>query len=207
MSYIKPHEVISPKAHWKLIKVLLDRGATGCAYALGEWDGRRSLGFRWNGNDENPIGNPQSRGLPTWTILDEYSHTALLALLTDDAKVSARHWLGLDLIFEAVSLVTGYSTIALWDLGQNPPVIAKIDCSAIKDFISQPTISDEECRLVVQSNLELITDLAKGFFRAKRYVSNESQCRVIEISADDLKPLAKQFSITVLETKARWLRL
>jgi len=27
--------------------------------------------MRWNGNKENPIGNPQSRGLPTWFIVPE----------------------------------------------------------------------------------------------------------------------------------------
>ena len=30
--------------------------------------------MRWNGNRENPIGNPQSRGLPTWFIVpDEHA--------------------------------------------------------------------------------------------------------------------------------------
>ena len=27
------------------------------------------LAMRWNGNKENPLGNPQSRGLSTWFIV------------------------------------------------------------------------------------------------------------------------------------------
>ena len=61
MPYILPQHVVSPKAHWKLIRVLLDRGAGGCAYALGEWDGVKRIGFRWNGYDDGPIGNPGKR--------------------------------------------------------------------------------------------------------------------------------------------------
>ncbi len=70
MAHVPPHEVISPKASWTLVDVVLDRGADGCAYAIGMWDGRRRVGFRWNGNDDSPLGNPQSRGIATWIMLD-----------------------------------------------------------------------------------------------------------------------------------------
>jgi hypothetical protein len=39
------------------------------AVALGYWEGKETLAIRWNGDDENPVGTPQSRGLPTWFIL------------------------------------------------------------------------------------------------------------------------------------------
>jgi hypothetical protein len=81
MSYILPKDVISPKLSWRLIDVVLDRGEEDCAYALGMWDNRRCIGFRWNGTHDRPLGNPQSRGLPTWTVLDRALHPAVLKLV------------------------------------------------------------------------------------------------------------------------------
>ena len=81
MAYIKPNNVHSPKAHWHLFEVIIDKGPGNPAYALGTWDGDRRVGFRWNGSEESPIGNPQSRGLPTWTMLDEELHPAIVSLL------------------------------------------------------------------------------------------------------------------------------
>src|SRR5689334_14208097 len=96
MSYIDPTEVISPKAHWHLFDVVLDRREGNCAYALGTWDGERRIGFRWNGSDETgPIGNPQSRGLPTWTILDPALNESVVALLSPDKQALARRFFNL----------------------------------------------------------------------------------------------------------------
>jgi hypothetical protein len=96
VAYIDPTEVISPKAHWHLFDVILDRKEGDCAYALGTWDGVRRIGFRWNGNNERgPIGNPQSRGLPTWTILDPALHEAVVGLLPPEKKSLAKRFLGL----------------------------------------------------------------------------------------------------------------
>ena len=96
MPYIDPSEVISPKAHWHLFDVILDRKGGDCAYALGTWDGERRIGFRWNGADDGgPIGNPQSRGLPTWTMLDPALHEAIVALLPPEKQVLAKRFLGL----------------------------------------------------------------------------------------------------------------
>jgi hypothetical protein len=76
-SYIKPVDVHAPKRHWSLVHVLFDGGeaiATNLSpssLAIGRWDNTPVLAMRWNGNKENPLGNPQSRGLPTWFILPE----------------------------------------------------------------------------------------------------------------------------------------
>ncbi|MGO7997850.1 hypothetical protein ACC734_36095 [Rhizobium ruizarguesonis] len=86
MSYINPKDVHSPKNHWKLVDVIIDEGPGRCSYAIGTWDDERRIGFRWNGTDENPIGNPQSRGLPTWTMLDEKLHPAVIALAPEDKQ-------------------------------------------------------------------------------------------------------------------------
>jgi hypothetical protein len=86
MAYIDPTTVISPKANWSLIEVVRNEGDGGAALAVGTWTeaggqvGRR-LAVRWNGNanEEHGVGNPQSRGLPTWFMLPEWMHEAVVA--------------------------------------------------------------------------------------------------------------------------------
>lgn len=95
MSYVKPNEVKSPKTRWYLFEIIKDKGEGKGVYALGEWDGERRIGFRWNGTEENPLGNPQSRGLATWTMLDLDLHKAVIALLPNDDKPMAKKFLRL----------------------------------------------------------------------------------------------------------------
>jgi hypothetical protein len=81
MPYIQPDQVISPKASWTLVDVVLDNGENAPAYAIGMWERMRRVGFRWNGDDDSPLGNPQSRGLPTWVMLDPALNAAVLRLV------------------------------------------------------------------------------------------------------------------------------
>ncbi len=37
------------------------------------WDKEEVVASRWNGNDEQPLGNPVSRGHATWFVVDEYA--------------------------------------------------------------------------------------------------------------------------------------
>ena len=69
--YIKPKDVHAPKRHWQLFHVLFDGGPHEASLAIGRWDGKPVLAMRWNGNDDNPLGNPQSRGFPTWFVVPE----------------------------------------------------------------------------------------------------------------------------------------
>jgi|SRR5665213_2858651 len=77
---VPPASVKSPRSHWTLIAVLeADKG--GVALAIGSWDNDPALAIRWNGSPLNPIGNPQSRGLPTWFILPTWTYEAVLSKL------------------------------------------------------------------------------------------------------------------------------
>ena len=49
----------------------MDTGEGGWALASLVWDGKPSLALRWNGDDDNRLGNPQSRGIPTWFVLPD----------------------------------------------------------------------------------------------------------------------------------------
>ena len=100
LTHILARNVISPKASWRLADVIIDEGPGLPAYALGTWDDERRVGFRWNGTEESPLGNPQSRGLPTWTMLDEKLHPAVLAMTPLDKVAIASAWLGLPMPVE-----------------------------------------------------------------------------------------------------------
>jgi hypothetical protein len=208
MPYIRPEDVRSPKAHWQLIDVLLDRGEEDGAYALGEWDGERRIGFRWNGTEENPIGNPQSRGLPTYTMLDPGLHEAVIALLPQEKRLLARRFLGTGLLFDGVTLTDDRSSLILWDVRQSPPILAKIACSTIRDLVGQPTISEDECRVLVDRNREVVTEVAQQLFANNRYTQRENGMRIIEIALADLQSVASQFSSTVLDVArlSNWIR-
>lgn len=95
MTYISPHDVHSPKQRWMLIAVLDEASERGCALAIGRWDGKVMLAMRWNGDAENPVGNPQSRGLPTYFMIPEKYNEALLTsgTLSPDKLILARIFL------------------------------------------------------------------------------------------------------------------
>ena len=90
---IPPAEVISPRRHWSLIAVLTEANDDGSALAIGRWDGKPVLAMRWNGDDENPVGNPQSRGLPTWFIVPDRYNDAILSTLAKDKRMLVRNFI------------------------------------------------------------------------------------------------------------------
>ena len=81
---IKPEEVMSPKAHWTLIAVLVSN--EWWSLALGRWDDEIRLACRWNGNEENPKGNPCSHGVPTWFMLPDEFVDHLIPLIPPDKR-------------------------------------------------------------------------------------------------------------------------
>jgi hypothetical protein len=76
-SYVRAADVHAPRRHWSLVCILFDGGPSDAAnpspssLAIGRWNDEPVLAMRWNGNAENPLGNPQSRGLATWFIVPE----------------------------------------------------------------------------------------------------------------------------------------
>jgi hypothetical protein len=85
MSYIDPTKVLSPKGSIKNLTVIRDGGENGWSLAEMEWDGSPVLAMRWNGGSNNgfpSIGNPQSRGIPTWFVLPEEVGDAMKAFIS-----------------------------------------------------------------------------------------------------------------------------
>jgi virulence-associated protein VagC len=92
---VRPQDVKSPKDHWVLIDVLIEK--QDWSLAVGEYDGERCLAARWNGDDDRPKGNPVSHGMPTWFVLPREFAAPLLAadLIPEEKKSLARTYLGL----------------------------------------------------------------------------------------------------------------
>ena len=62
----------------ELVAAIFDQGKGKYSCAIGMWDDKPRIGLRWNGTDDNPIGNPQSRGLPAWFMLPLNLHEAVI---------------------------------------------------------------------------------------------------------------------------------
>jgi len=73
MAYIDPKEVLSPKNSVEDIEVVYDSGPVPYSWSVVtlKWEGKDSVGIRWNGDEERSKGTPQSRGNPTWFIVPE----------------------------------------------------------------------------------------------------------------------------------------
>ncbi|MGH9494540.1 MAG: hypothetical protein ACRD3B_06045 [Candidatus Sulfotelmatobacter sp.] len=41
------------------------------------WDNEPVIAVRWNGNSEQPLGNPMSRRRPTWFVVDGYAASSV----------------------------------------------------------------------------------------------------------------------------------
>ena len=72
MAYIDPAKVDSPKGSIRRVNVLHNEGDRGWAVAEVDYENESRIGIRWNGWEGQPgIGNPQSRGHPTWFLVPE----------------------------------------------------------------------------------------------------------------------------------------
>jgi hypothetical protein len=89
MAYTKPQDVLSPKGSIKNIRVIYDGREHGWSLARLEWDGEEVIGIRWNGGSTNGIpsvGNPQSRGYPTWFVLPEEAGEQIIKMKLNKLK-------------------------------------------------------------------------------------------------------------------------
>jgi hypothetical protein len=74
MSYVRPEQVLSPRSLvGGVLEVIHDPGENRMSVARILWDEKEVVATRWNGNDEQPLGNPVSRGHATWFVVDEYA--------------------------------------------------------------------------------------------------------------------------------------
>jgi len=94
MPYTDPATVTAPRKKWDLTEVLYHAKSSGWSVAKGEWEKEPTIGIRWNGDEVN-VGTPQSRGNPTWFILPEIFHEAILEVIgrlkEDEISIHIHH--------------------------------------------------------------------------------------------------------------------
>lgn len=96
--------------------------------------------------------------------------------------------------------------VVLWDVQKVPTIIMKIGCQHLREKICPGlAVTDEQCRLLVECNKELVCELAEGIFAANRYETRQDRIRVLVATSDDLDLIADRFSLTVLEVTPVWL--
>lgn len=86
MPYLRPDAVLSPKSHvGGIVEVIHDPGENRMSVARILWQEREVVATRWNGNDQQPLGNPVSRGHATWFVVDDYA----AAQVEEAARIAA----------------------------------------------------------------------------------------------------------------------
>lgn len=89
MAYVKPQQVLSPKAKvGGVIEVIHDPGEDRMSVARIVWEQQEVVATRWNGNTKQPLGNPVSRGHATWFVVDEYAADSIEKAARDAAEKS-----------------------------------------------------------------------------------------------------------------------
>jgi hypothetical protein len=94
MSYIGPEEVLSPRKRvGPILEVIHDPGENGMSVARIIWDEEPVVAIRWNGNSDEPLGNPMSRRQPTWFVVGEYAAASVEQAAREAAERSPTVWL------------------------------------------------------------------------------------------------------------------
>jgi hypothetical protein len=69
MPFIPPDDVKSPREKVSNVRVIYSGNENELAIATLTYSGEESVGIRWNGNDDGPLGYPTSRNQPVWFVL------------------------------------------------------------------------------------------------------------------------------------------
>jgi hypothetical protein len=89
MSYVHPEAVLSPRNRvGGVIEVIHDPGENGMSVARIIWDEAPVVAVRWNGNTEQPLGNPMSRRQPTWFVVDGFAAASVEQAAREAAEKS-----------------------------------------------------------------------------------------------------------------------
>jgi hypothetical protein len=89
MPYLRPEEVLSPKnSVGGILEVIHDPGENRMSVARILWDEEERIATRWNGSDDQPLGNPVSRGHATWFVVDGYAAASVEQAAREAAEKS-----------------------------------------------------------------------------------------------------------------------
>lgn len=96
--------------------------------------------------------------------------------------------------------------VVLWDVQKVPTIVMKIACKLLRQKICPDVeVTDEQCRLLVECNKELVCELAERMYAANRYETRQDRIRVLVATANDLAAIADRFSLSVLQVLPVWV--
>ena len=96
--------------------------------------------------------------------------------------------------------------VLLWDVQKVPTIVVKVSCSLIRKALCRGIeVTEEECRLLIDCNKDLICELAEAMYAANRFKIRDDKIRVLDVKASDLATTADRFSLTVLDVKPFWV--
>jgi len=96
--------------------------------------------------------------------------------------------------------------VLLWDVQKVPTVVMKIPCKVFRaEVCPDNEVTDEQCRLLIDCNKELVCELAERMYAAKRYEIRQDKIRVLHVKGDDIASIASRFSLSVLGVTPFWI--
>jgi hypothetical protein len=97
------------------------------------------------------------------------------------------------------------SHVLLWDVQKVPTIVLKVSCSAIRKALCRGIeVTDEQCRLLVDCNKDLICEVAETMYAGERFDTRPDRIRIMTAELSDLAPIAERFSLTVLDITPVW---
>lgn len=101
--YHDPKTVLSPKDRVMSVEVIVDVGPVEASWSVArlKWNGKDSVGIRWNGDSRSSVGTPQARGNPTWFIVPSELESAVLEAAQEVSRATHE------------SLAEGYRSMAI----------------------------------------------------------------------------------------------
>lgn len=98
------------------------------------------------------------------------------------------------------------SNVLLWDVQKVPTIVLKVPCSAIRKALCRGIeVTDEQCRLLINCNENLVCEVAEAMYAANRFEVRDDKIRVLEAKISDLATIADRFSLTVLDIAPIWV--
>jgi len=98
------------------------------------------------------------------------------------------------------------SNVLLWDVQKVPTIVMKIPCDILRRTVCpDEAVTDEQCRLLVDCNKDLVCELAEAMYGVGRYETRDDRIRVLHVTPADLASIADRFSLGVLRVAPFWV--
>ncbi len=93
--------------------------------------------------------------------------------------------------------------LRLWETTLAPPVVVKIECQDLRAALGLGAdVTDEQCRLLVESNRSLVTTVAEDLFSQGRVQLGPEGIRVVLLGVLELQ--SRPFAMGVLDMTVQW---